>query len=747
MAQPIVLRYKADTESARKAVMDLGKIVATSMASVSSSAIDAHRANTQFATGVGVTALKAAASLTAIHYAALAAFAGFTAAAAAGAAELEKFQKVAEAAARSNVGTTFFQAFTDGARSLRLETKQLESDLAALEKSTRDKFDADRAGGITNKAGELLQARFRGTNEYGLSDSPTLFANAQNAEERIRAVLVGLRDMETQGQRLAAIDLANQLGLTNLAERVEQGRASFAGFLVEVEKTAVTGLRDGSLVSPELIARADELKQRWERNTEELSKNLRPILDECSRLALAIGNGAAWTAEQFTRLIGIVGSLVSYLRSAAEWAGRIILPGASAAATVPTGERLSDLREQLGEREARLAGLGTGRPGLTDANAFARANAAADVAKLKAEIQALEGRLEQDREGRRGASLTDLPLTAFPAPVPNARPPSAPAPSPTSGGGSSAEETDKRTEAIEKFTRAQEKAIALSQIELDTIGRSAVERARLTEVAKAEAAAREHGGRLTEDERTKIAALAEAQQRLKNAIEDATAAQRAQAEALQWIGDKLVDVALRGGKVSDVFRALAVEMARAALTGQGLFAKLLGLAPAAGSPTGSLGGLFGALGGLFGSGGGGGGLLSAFGLFHNGGVVGDGRVSGYAPAALFAHAPRFHGGGGLGPSEIPIIGEIGEEMLTRNQRRAVASSLAMGEAAMDALSRRSGGVTVANTYHFNNVTAADRAAIIAEVERRDQEVASAIVPAVQNADRTGVEILPYSRSR
>jgi hypothetical protein len=732
MAQPIVLRFKSDTESARRAVVALGTTVATSMASVSASAIAAHQSSNLSLGGMAVTALKAAASLTAMQYAAVAAFAAFTAAAAAGAVELEKFQKLAEKAAASNLGTTFFQAFVDGARQLRLETKQLESDLAALEKATRDKFDADRASGVSNRAGDLLQARFRGTNDFGLSESPTLFANAQSAEERIRAVLVALRDMEGAGQRLAAIDLARQLGLDNLAERVEQGRTSFSGFLAEVEKTAATGLRDGSLVSPELIARADELKRRWEANTEELSKNLRPILDECARLALAIGNGAAWTAEQFTKVVGVVGEAVRLMRQLAS-----LVPGTTAGAIAATdAQSITALETRL--RDAGLSPLQ--RRGLEqqlrDAQGRVARREASDVPEAPVDF---------------GYGGTPAPSTSFGAPVPDVRPASAGAGSTPRASGSSAEETDKRTEAIEKFIRAQEKGIEISRIELETIGKTAVERARLTEVAKAEAQAREHGGRLTEAERDKVAALAEAQQRLRNAIQDATAAQRAWGDALQWTGDKLVDVSLRGGKVWDVIKGLSIELARAALTGQGFMAQLLGVAAPAGSPTGSLGGLLGLLGGVFGGGGlfGGGaaagGFMSMFGLFHDGGVVGDGRVSGYAPTAMFAGAPRFHSGGGLRPDELPIIGQIGEEMLTRNQRSAVAQSLAMGDAAMQALQARSGGVTMANTYHFNNVTAADRATIIAEVERRDAEVAGRIVPTVQDADRHGIEVMPYSK--
>ncbi|MGQ3356325.1 MAG: hypothetical protein ACT6XS_16995 [Phreatobacter sp.] len=122
-------------------------------------------------------------------------------------------------------------------------------------------------------------------------------------------------------------------------------------------------------------------------------------------------------------------------------------------------------------------------------------------------------------------------------------------------------------------------------------------------------------------------------------------------------------MAFLGDKLQDVFRCVVEEMARAVLTGQDIFAKLLGLAPAAGAPAGSAGGILGALLG-------GGWILSAFGLFRDGGLVGDGRVSGYAPAAMFAVAPRFHGGGRLAPDEMPMIGQLGTEVLTKYHRRA-----------------------------------------------------------------------------
>jgi Lambda phage tail tape-measure protein (Tape_meas_lam_C) len=54
-----------------------------------------------------------------------------------------------------------------------------------------------------------------------------------------------------------------------------------------------------------------------------------------------------------------------------------------------------------------------------------------------------------------------------------------------------------------------------------------------------------------------------------------------------------------------------------------------------------------------------------FGLFHEGGVVGERALGGrYADPGIFDHAPRYHGGGfagsGILPDEVPIIARRGE---------------------------------------------------------------------------------------
>jgi lambda family phage tail tape measure protein len=65
-------------------------------------------------------------------------------------------------------------------------------------------------------------------------------------------------------------------------------------------------------------------------------------------------------------------------------------------------------------------------------------------------------------------------------------------------------------------------------------------------------------------------------------------------------------------------------------------------------------------------------LKGFFNMAHDGGVVGmTGMGKAYAPAAIFAGAPRYHSGGPiLAPGEVPIIAQAGERVLTREESAA-----------------------------------------------------------------------------
>lgn len=115
------------------------------------------------------------------------------------------------------------------------------------------------------------------------------------------------------------------------------------------------------------------------------------------------------------------------------------------------------------------------------------------------------------------------------------------------------------------------------------------------------------------------------------------------------------------------------------------YAKILGWIT--GTPTGSVGSMIGTIAG-------GGNVLAGF--RHEGGDVGqsNGRS---IPIGIFAGAQRFHGGGVVGPDEVPIIAQRGETVLTREQGAKIRNRI------MGAEEKAAAGVTIINVLDPNLV--------------------------------------------
>jgi hypothetical protein len=628
-----------------------------------------------------------------------AAAAGLGAALVRGNVELRRFQELAERSAAANVGTTYFQSWVKGAEQLRISVAAAQADLTAAERATRDQFDSERADGKSNRALELMQSRFLGTNDFGLSNAPQAFANATNAEERLTALRQYFVDLERNGHQAVAVTDALALGLTNVAERVQTGRTSFAEWAASIDRLRSTGISDGSLVSPELIRRADELKKRWEENSRELDRNMRPILDECARLANAMGHGAAWTAEQFTGLIGVIGRVVAALRTSTAEANALAGAAARAARNSPQVALSPEPALDDGPGQARAAGergWARVRNSVRGRAERAFAQAERDAADT---IQSMVG--IPDYPG--AAPRIDGSSAPQTTPPPLVRPAAAGAGSAPRAPRAAKEETDEWADAYVKLIQNMEKANAQVAAELATHGRSTEERQRALDIAKLEAEARRTGGTVTASQRAETERLATANARLSDSLKQAQADAKGLSDALQYGGDRLVDLVFNSRDLAGLWKGLTTELGRSAITGQGPFAQLLGMAPAAGAPAGTLGGLMGLVqasrggGGAGGFGAGGVGLLLrllmggmgapagapldllAF-VQHAGGMVGSGPVRS-VPASVFANVERFHGGGALRPGERPVIAEMTEEILNKKQIGRTAEALAIAGSA------------------------------------------------------------------
>ncbi len=232
-----------------------------------------------------------------------------------------------------------------------------------------------------------------------------------------------------------------------------------------------------------------------------------------------------------------------------------------------------------------------------------------------------------------------------------------------------------RADAVAQYIRALDKARDVAQAELETVGKTNVQRERAIALARAEAIARddaEKGRRsspnLTDDERTRVLSAAEATAQLEDRTKDLQQAIRLNADAMKDFGriasDSLADIIIDGGKASDVLarvgRQLARSLLNASLTGTGPLAGLLGTAAPASAGPNAMGGIFGSvftslgIGGSAGAAGGGassaagaaGGVVKAI----TGGVAAAGDQLGrYAKAIMSIESAGSGGYSALGP--------------------------------------------------------------------------------------------------
>jgi hypothetical protein len=242
-------------------------------------------------------------------------------------------------------------------------------------------------------------------------------------------------------------------------------------------------------------------------------------------------------------------------------------------------------------------------------------------------------------------------------------------------GGSEAESLD----AVETLVKQLEKARDTAKAELDTVGKTNVEREKAVALAKAEAAAREDAKRgkranpaLDEDERSRVLSAAEAMQQYRDATENAQQALRQSAEAARFFAqaasEGLTEAIVNGKSFASVLSDIAKQLERAMLsgllTGTGPLAGLLGTAPLASAGPNATGGLLGTLfGGLAG---GGAGRAGAGGALPGPPTSGATRgLAGASPLGLLGtlFGGLFRANGGLVAAGQPVtVGEMGREL-------------------------------------------------------------------------------------
>lgn len=612
-------------------------------------------------------------------------------------AQIERFIKLGANAERAGVGVEFFQRFSDAAKDAKVSVEEIETALKKAGAAVTPKFQQDDP--VKKQLNDLFQSGFLGDYQSKGLDQ---YRAAGNNEDRIRAAVTAMQELTDLGERLAAIDLAEKVFGSDVAERIRSGRLQIEAIAASLDKPRT------DLVSQQQVEQAQEFRDRLDaayktiddffRVSVALEGSGRAVLDTWLMIAEAIAKGTTNIGAMYTKLQEMQGPLGDYLAKVG-----FILTGTAKI----FAEGLND--QATGSRTIYDKPIGPDLPAVKQNQI-----------------------LNPPTPPRRDISLfLDPPKTDRGG----------------GGGGAKAAAPAKPAETLDQVQTAVnqiERQTAALKGEAEAIGKNNVERQISINMMRVEEVAKQAGITLTDAQTQRIREASKAMVDYREAIEDA----RERQEALRSIGGdvlKGIYSDARNGAtaidlLSNAVSRLADRMADNALNGlaDALFGKSGG--------TGGSGILSTLISSVMGGGGGGAsnfagqaaGAIGPFPKMHTGGIVGDPRAAQIrVPLSTFTGAPRFHEG--LTAKEFPAILEQGERVLTQAQDRRMQNTMA---GLAQATSSRQPAAPTSNIIHGDTVTVQ-----VAQTGASPEQIAAALKRNNEERDRSLLQRLNHSQAR
>ncbi|ACL62055.1 phage tail tape measure protein [Methylobacterium nodulans] len=585
MNAPLTIRFASDISGAKAGMQDLAAAVVSNMTKVSAATL----ASMQNMDRLGLAFQRLSGSVGAIPRiandlaAGVAAYVvfklaldGLTAAAKAASDALESTAKIGDDAARLGVSTTFLQTYQAQARALKVDVDDLTQSLETAKAAFTVKLGE---GGVDARNQSSFEARLRqhmavGNVTQGQIDS---VANAIGTEQKFRAALDVMIQMQATGRELAALDLASRLFPPGIVDRIRSGEIELDRF-----KKSMDDVRNPDLVllKPEEIARAQELQRRLEDAQATLDRVGKEFYQDLVRAGARLKEDAIIWKET-------IAAGAQILLTATRGAQRAAAEYQQGGAGLSAGPRKPSLGAELGAIAPPPKAVSTGRSfGPTD-QAYENA-----VTKLRGNLgnktlldqaarasDAMASGIRQKRD-------TSNPLVSA---------------KPHKAGGADG------VDPLEAFIGQIEKSAAAIKAEVAAYSKSNAEKQIAINLAKAEEQAKQKGVTLTDEQIRRIKEASAATAQYKDKLSDLEQVERQAAETARTFGDALAnglaDAVLEGRSLGDVLMNLEKQLARSALqalfTGQGPLAGLLGTAPAASAGSNAVGGLFGEITNLF----------------------------------------------------------------------------------------------------------------------------------------------------
>lgn len=418
--------------------------------------------------------------------------------------QMQQMVDIADKAQNLEVSPAFLQAFTSEARKLKVEAGELESALDHAFQATKDRSPIDIGEwSVGEEKITAVEKALRVYNETLAKDAGqqlqglVLFRDAQTQEDKIRAVLAAMIQLDQIGQHAASLDLGERMFGAQIVDRMRQGKTSAESMLTTIKEAAANS--DG-VFSNALVERAKEVDDQLKLAHQRLSTALKPSWDDLASVMMDIKG--AWA------------DVIGYIAKAVELTNKLPrIPGMPASST-----DLEAKRDALAQVNARLNGTGGGLLGSVNLPPLSIPGIGQVYAGTTADLEAHRDRLQKEI-----AALTDNGEKYGP-PAPSETRGTGPAPTKISSGsgvdklGSAADSIEKRIAALQAeaagldlTTAARERAKVAAQLE--------------TVAMQANAAAGKGEGVVTAEQRARIEEVTEAYGKATEAIEKATVAQ------------------------------------------------------------------------------------------------------------------------------------------------------------------------------------------------------------------------------
>jgi hypothetical protein len=281
-------------------------------------AAPAIKGSFQAFTSVGVPAAQGlAAALLPIATRALAIYAAYELVSGAiGAArnQMADMVAVADKAANLTVSPKFLQLFEAESRKLKVTTDELDEALSNAFRATKEKSPIDVSK--WEAAGERITDVELALRVYNAELEKTgqrleglvLFRDAQTQDQKIRAVLQSMVQLEQSGQRLAALDVGERMFGAAFVDRIRQGKTSAESMLETMDRLAQSG---SGIFQDDSVKRAKEIDDQLRLAEDRLSRALKPAWDSVASVILTIKSTWADVVDLIARAVELVNSFTS----------------------------------------------------------------------------------------------------------------------------------------------------------------------------------------------------------------------------------------------------------------------------------------------------------------------------------------------------------------------------------------------------------------------------------------------------